>query len=145
MPRRLVALLIAAALLGAACGDSGSDDSDDGGGGAGGVEVTAIDFEFKPATVEVEAGAEIDVTFTNAGTATHSFTAEDAGIDLEAEAGEEAEGSFTAPDEDASIEFVCRFHEQMMGTIVVGAGGDAGAGDGSKDDGETGDTDDYDY
>lgn len=141
MPRRLVALA-AVALFGlSACG--GSDDAEPGAGGdASSATVRATDFAFDPTSIEVDAGAEVEVTLVNAGNVTHSFTAEDLDVDVEAETGQEATATFTAPDEDTTIEFMCRFHpSQMTGEITVGAGGGGG---GSGDDG-SGSEDDYDY
>jgi plastocyanin len=146
MTRRLVALLAVALLGVAACGDS--DDAEPGGGGdAASATVRATDFAFDPASIEVDPGEEVEVTFVNAGNVTHSFTAEDLDVDVEAETGQETTASFTAPDEDAAIEFVCRFHpSQMTGEITVGAGGsDGGGGGGSEDKGGGGSEDDYDY
>ncbi|HEX2058640.1 MAG TPA: cupredoxin domain-containing protein [Actinomycetota bacterium] len=139
MPRRLLALVAVAVLAGSACGDS-SDDAeppprgDD--GAAASTTVRATDFAFDPTLIEVDPGEDADVTFVNAGNVTHSFTAEDLDVDVEAEPGQEATATFTAPDEDATIEFVCRFHpSQMTGEITVGGGGSgAGSGGGSGGD-----------
>ena len=139
MPRRLLALLAVALLGAAACGDS--DDSgpaagDD--GAAASTTVRATDFAFDPTEIEVDPGAEAEVTFVNAGNVAHSFTAEELDVDVEAEPGQETTATFTAPDEDTTIEFVCRFHpSQMTGEITVGGGGsgddDGGGGGGSED------------
>ncbi|MDQ3951895.1 MAG: cupredoxin domain-containing protein [Actinomycetota bacterium] len=137
MARRLVALLTVALLGAAACGDS--DDSDPaagGGGAAASTTVRATDFAFDPTEIEVDPGGEAEVTFVNAGNVTHSFTAEDLDVDVETESGQETTATFAAPDEDATVEFVCRFHpSQMTGEITVGGGsGGEGGGSGSEDD-----------
>ena len=145
MPRKLVALLTVALLSAAACGDSAEpDDGDAAPGDDAGASTTvrATDFTFDPTTIEVDPGGDAEITFVNAGNVTHSFTAEDLDVDVEAESGQEATASFTAPDEDATIGFACRFHPQMKGDIVVGEGGTGAGGGGSgKDSG----SDDYDY
>ena len=144
MTRRFVALLAVALLGAAACGDSSDDQDppprgDD--GAAASATVRATDFAFDPTTIEVDAGEEAEVTFVNAGNVAHTFTAEELDVDVEAATGEEVNATFTAPDEDATIEFVCRFHpSQMTGEIVVGDGG-SGSGGGGGD----GESDDFDY
>ena len=144
MPSRLIALLAVCLLGAAACGDS-SDDQDPpprgDEGAAATATVRATDFAFDPTLIEVDAGEEVEVTFVNAGNVAHTFTAEDVDVDVEAATGEEADVSFTAPDEDATITFVCRFHpSQMTGEIVVGGGsGAGGSGGGSSD------SDSFDY
>jgi nitrite reductase (NO-forming) len=146
MPRRLLALLAVAVIAAAGCGDS-SDEGDGGAaedGGGAGLEVKATDFAFTPTTLDVEPGAEVEVSFVNGGNVAHTFTAEELDVDVEADSGQTETVTFTAPDEDASIEFVCRFHSgQMTGTIAVGAGGDAGSGGSSEKDSE--DSGGYDY
>lgn len=144
MPRRLVALLAVALLGAAACGDS-SDEGDPPPrgeeGSAATATVRATDFAFDPTLIEVDAGEEAEVTFVNAGNVAHTLTAEDLDVDVEAATGEEVSATFTAPDDDTTIEFVCRFHpSQMTGEIVVGDGGsDSGGGGGG------GESDDFDY
>ena len=135
--RWVVALTCAVALFGAACG--GGDDTvepDDAAApaeGSSAIEVTAANFAFAPASVPVEAGAEIELTFTNDDDAQHSFTAEDLGVDLVVDGGSSDSATFTAPD-SGSVEFVCKFHEPMKGTITTD-GSAAGSG-GSDDSGD---------
>jgi plastocyanin len=140
MRRRLLALLAVAVLAAAACGDSSDDqetaprDQDTGGGveepaAPGTISVKALDFNFEPAEISVEPGADVTIELLNAGSAAHSFTADSINVDITADVGGSALAAFPAPAEDASIEFHCRFHSQMTGTIVVGSGG-SGAGSG---------------
>lgn len=148
MPRRLVALLAVALLGAAACGGS-SDDAegsaateDEPAAAVTAVEVKATDFAFEPTVIEVEPGETVDVSFTNAGNVAHTLTAEDVDFDHEAAVGNEVKAAFTAPDEDATIEFVCRLHpSQMTGQIVVGDGGSGSGGGGSSEE----DSDTFDY
>jgi plastocyanin len=152
----LLVLLAAFALFAAACG--GGDDGDDGngegggtsepaGGGDGGgstatLSVDAVDFGFEPADLDVEPGAEVTVTFSNTGEAPHTMTADTVGLNIEADPGATAEGTFTAPD-SGSIDFQCTIHPDMQGTISVGGAADAGGSD-KKDDGGSDDSG-YDY
>lgn len=155
MPRRLLALLTVAAFAVAACGGSAdtqtepepeAQDAPPGDAPADGeIAVKALDFSFSPDEIAVEPGSDVTVQVTNAGSVAHTFTVDDANVDVTVEAGAMGLGAFQAPGQDATLGFVCRFHpEQMSGTIVVGAGGgDAGAGGGSEDD--SGAESDYDY
>lgn len=134
-----IGVLVLAAVVFAACGseDSGgsstSDGSNDGGGGTTqSVEVTATNFKFDPTSLDVEPGAEVAVTLTNDGEATHTFTVDDVDFEIQAEAGQSADGTFTAPD-SGSLDYRCAFHSQMTGTISVGGSG-AGTGEGGGQD-----------
>lgn len=147
MRRRLVALFAVALLGSAACGDSAeSDDPEapprgDDAAAVESVEIRATDFAFDPDQIEVDPGETVDVTFVNAGNVSHSFTVEELDIDHEAPSGAQVKTAVDAPDEDTTLEFVCRFHpSQMKGEIVVGGGG-TGAGGGSEDSG----SDEFDY
>ena len=147
MTRRLVALLAVALLSAAACGGSSEDDdaapNGENGAGEPGLTVRATDFAFDPESLDVAPGEPAEITFVNAGNVTHSFTAEDLDVDVEAATGEETTASFTAPDEDATVEYACKFHPAMQGEITIGAGGGAGGGGGSDEGSE--DSDSFDY
>jgi plastocyanin len=136
--------IIAVATLGSlfllgACGsddEGASDDSGGGGSAAESVEITAADFSFDQDSIEVESGSEVEVTLTNEGNAEHSFSIEDPEFEIEAEGGESASGTFTAPDQ--SVEFFCMYHpDQMRGEITIG-GSAAGNTDGGTDSSDTG-------
>ena len=133
---RLAALLVTAAVVVGACGgddDSGSNGGD-GGAGTQSVEVTAADFAFDPTTIEAEPGQEIEVTFVNNDSADHTFTVQDLDVNVQAAAGETADVTFTAPD-SGTVEFVCSFHDQMIGEISVDG---AASGSDSSDSGGRG-------
>jgi plastocyanin len=120
---RLTVLLVTAALVVGACGgdddDSGSNGGGSGGGEAQSVDLTAANFAFDPTTIEAEPGQEVTVTLVNDDSAEHSFTVEDLDVEVEAEGGESADVTFTAPD-SGSVEFHCEYHpEQMRGEITV--------------------------
>jgi plastocyanin len=94
--------------------------------------VSAAEFAFNPTTIDASAGEEIELTFNNTGTTEHSFTI-DGLVEVEAEGGAQASGTFTAP--DSPIEFFCKYHpDQMRGELTIdgqsagGGGGDTGGG-----------------
>jgi hypothetical protein len=73
----------------------------------------------------VELGAEVTIEFTNNGSVSHSFSAPDLDVEVEAGNGQDATVTFTAPDQAGSFDFFCKYHaDQMNGTISIG-GGDA--------------------
>jgi cytochrome c oxidase subunit 2 len=120
---RLAVLLVTAALVVGACGGDDDDSGSNGGGSGGGegqsIELTAANFSFDPATIEAEPGQEVTVTLVNDDDAEHSFTVTDLDVEVEAEGGESADVTFTAPD-SGSVEFHCKYHaEQMRGEITV--------------------------
>jgi cytochrome c oxidase subunit II len=154
--RRLAATLAIVALTAFACGSeetqNGSDSSEAGGGSSEQIAIVASDFEFDTSKVEVEPGSTTAIDLQNEGEAEHSFTVEELDVEVEAEGGESATGNLEAPDEDVTYEFFCEYHpDQMRGTLVVGAGGEAPAGGGDDTEKETEKEDDggtrggYDY
>lgn len=83
--------------------------------GAGTAEITIVDFEFQGPD-SVAPGAEI--TVTNEDSASHTVTTEDdGGFDVTVAGGETV--TFTAPAEPGSYPYVCTFHADMTGTLVV--------------------------
>lgn len=141
--RWVVALACATFFVAAACG---SDPEGAGGGDSGAVEVTAANFAFTPVLISVEAGSQVELTFTNDDDTQHSFTSDALAVDLAVDGGSSDSTTFTAPDSGVA-EFHCKFHPTMTGTIATNGSG-AGSG-GSEDPGEEdagGDTgDDLDY
>lgn len=135
----IVVLACATALFGASCGseepatDSGEPNGPEAEGN--GVAVTAENFAFSPTSIPVEAGASVELTFTNADDTQHSFTAEDLEVDLVVDGGGSDTATFTAPD-SGEADFFCKFHESMTGTITTD-----GSGAGGSDSGDSGDLD----
>lgn len=85
------------------------------------LTVEAFDYYFEPTSLSVQLGAEVTVELTNAGTVSHSWTATDLDVEVEAGSGEEASVTFVAPSEPGSYDFFCKFHpDEMQGTISVG-------------------------
>ena len=122
--RRLLLVLTAVALVGVGCGGddgggaAGGGGGDDGGGGGGGtVELTAANFAFEPTSLSAAVGDTIELT--NEDDAAHNFTAEEADLDQDVDAG--ASTSLDLSDiEPGSYEFFCAFHsDSMTGTLEV--------------------------
>jgi plastocyanin len=135
--KRLLAVLTVSILALSACGgseDTTDSEQSDGSGGAGSAELTVVaqDFQFSPTELNVEAGADVTIEFTNEGDAPHTFTAEDIDVDESLDPGGSTMIEFTAG-EAATIEWHCTIHTSMTGTITVGEGSDAGAGSSSND------------
>jgi plastocyanin len=127
-PRIFGGASAAAALLAvSACGATENNSGSSGTPGGTAVTVSAKEYAFTPAQFSVPAGATVTVTFHNQGTVEHSFTLNNGGGEVEADAGSTKSVTFTAP-QSGTLAFHCKYHPtQMMGNITVGGGG-AGAG-----------------
>ena len=119
---RVLIASLAVLLVTGAC-SSGSEpaaENSTGGGGETTASITAVDNAFEPADLDLPAGEEVTIEFTNDGDAAHTFTSEDLGFDSgSVEPGASTEVTFTVPDEDTP--FICVIHEgsdDMVGTIV---------------------------
>lgn len=112
----LVVITMALAL--ASCGDdddSGTvEPSGDGGGST--VSVTAVNLAFDPTSAEATAGS-VHFEVTNEDQAPHTFTIDDAGVDIQLDAG--STGEADADLEAGEYEFRCTIHPAMTGTITV--------------------------
>lgn len=130
--RRIVATLAVLALLLTGCGDDDSEDSappvslvgqvnDHGTAKAeDDLQMEADDLYFGPTFIEAEAGQRFSVELHNEGSARHTFTSDDLGVDLELPPGARRTISLRAP-ETGSASFHCRFHEGqgMKGAVFV--------------------------
>lgn len=120
--RLLIASLAVLLVTGACSSDSepAADTASEGGGATSTASINAVDNAFEPNKLQLSAGEEVTVSFTNEGDATHTFTSDELGFDTgSVEPGATAEVTFTAPEEETA--FVCSIHEQsdnMVGTIV---------------------------
>jgi plastocyanin len=112
---RLVLLVLALGLLGAACGGDGGGGEDGGNGGTTSGTVTMVDNAFEPTDPAVASGDTL--ALENEGAATHTFTLEDGSIDETVEAG--AGASVTVSLDPGSYGFSCSLHPEMTGTLTV--------------------------
>lgn len=78
------------------------------------VVIDIKDFEFTGPD-SVAPGATI--TVENADDSLHSVTADDGDFDVVVEGG--ATATFTAPNEPGTYSYICKFHPEMVGTLVV--------------------------
>ena len=78
------------------------------------VVINIEDFEFSGPD-SVAPGAKI--TVENVDDAPHSVTADDGDFDVVVEGG--ATATFTAPNEPGTYSYICKFHPEMVGTLVV--------------------------
>ena len=85
------------------------------------LELEAEDFYFAPTYIQADPGAQVEVTIVNEGDAPHTFTIDEAEIDVEVGAGAEGSATVTVPD-DGALAFYCRFHLQqgMQGAFFTG-------------------------
>jgi hypothetical protein len=125
-------ILVAVALLLAACGGQGGQGAQPRGtstpGGTTEVgpaadcietsDITAVDNDFEPICVIAAAATEVSVT--NDGFNPHTFTIRDTEVDERLDPGDEV--SVAVPDTlepNAETEFVCRIHPSMVGYLYV--------------------------
>jgi plastocyanin len=130
--RRLALGLVVLAVLMAACGDDDAGNGDDDGTA---IAATATNFAFSPDLWTVGAGEEVTLTLTNSADQTHEWVlmsapiaseadfTEDAVIwEMEAEAGDVATDTFTAP-AAGTYQIICalegHFDSGMHGELVV--------------------------
>lgn len=119
--RLIIVSIAAAVVLGACSGASEPAGDSSQNAPAASSSISAVDNEFEPTELQLKAGEEVTVEFTNDGETPHTFTSEELGFDTgTVEAGDTAEVTFTAPEEETT--FVCTIHEasdDMVGTIVA--------------------------
>jgi plastocyanin len=131
MKHRLILGIALVALLTAACGD---DDAGDGGDGTA-IVASATNFAFDPDLWTVAAGEAVTLTLTNAADEAHEWVIMNAPIaseaeftedavywEMEAEAGDVATDTFTAP-AAGTYQIICalegHFDSGMEGELVV--------------------------
>jgi len=74
--------------------------------------IDAYDNFFSPNTLNGSAGQKLNLTITNLGAATHTFTISSEGVDVLLAPGTSQTVEVTFP-KSGSTQFVCRFHESM--------------------------------
>ena len=113
----IVLFVLSVALVAGACGEEDTDS----GAQEQSLEVEAFDNYYESETLLIEPGAEVTLSFSNGGGVVHSVTVPDLDFELEAQSGDTAESTFTAPDEPGSLDFYCKFHpDEMKGVISIG-------------------------
>jgi plastocyanin len=87
----------------------------------GAVTLDASEFAFAPTCIEARAGATLEVTVTNSGSALHNISVESLGIDEDVQAGETITVQVRLPD-SGPIPFVCKYHvaNGMQGAFLIG-------------------------
>jgi plastocyanin len=114
-PELVVTLLAAALLVGSAMGLTRIRD-DASAEPAGPRGVTIADFAFGPADLAVSVGDT--VTWTSTDRATHTVTATD-GETLESPDLMTGDTFEVTLETAGSVEYICKFHPNMRGTITV--------------------------
>ena len=115
-------LVLAGALLLAACSSSGGSGSGSSGSGASAGaatttrSVTISNFMFSPMTASVAPGSTVSVT--NKDSVTHTLTATGGQFDT-GDIGPGQTKTFTAPSKAGTYSYICNIHQYMQGTIVV--------------------------
>ena len=87
------------------------------------LEVEADDFYFKPTFVKVTAGQKLTLALKNEGSAAHTFTSTELGVDKELPPGASETIEITVPSADA-VAFFCKFHQAsgMQGALFTKEG-----------------------
>ena len=130
MNKKLLGLVLVFAFVLAGCGGSGPSNK---------IDVTFAEFTFTPSEFSIPAGQEITLNATNNGAVIHEFVimklgqtvGEDFGDEdegniyweIEAEPGQKATGTFTAPTEPGEYQVVCgtegHYVAGMIGKLTV--------------------------
>jgi plastocyanin len=93
------------------------------------LELEADNFYFNPTFIKVKAGQKLTLQLKNEGSAPHTFTSTELGVDKELKPGDTATIDITVPSADA-VAFFCRFHQGggMQGALFTKEGATAGGG-----------------
>lgn len=123
------AALVVLAVLLPACGGGQTDDHGQDSHGAAEsvpepvadaaeITVTAVDIDFRPAAIELDAAEPTNVTIVNEGETLHDFTLEEAGVHANVEAGQEITLGL-AIDEPGTYQAVCTVPGHEEAGMVV--------------------------
>ena len=129
MTRRPFSIVLASAVLIAACGGSGGASPSTGGSPSAAasataspvptfdVSITVMDFEFNPSGFEVASGTNLGLLAQGAQSE-HTFTIDALDIDEEFEPGIAV---VTITGEPGQYDFYCRYHKDrgMVGTVTI--------------------------
>lgn len=122
MRTTLISLLLASALLLAACGDSDNASNGDA-GGSGGVTVVATEFAFDPSSFSLPADTDVELTLENAGVVEHDLVVEELGDQelVYADAGESVTETVNLPAGSYTIYCSIPGHREagMEGSLTV--------------------------
>lgn len=88
------------------------------GGGSGEATLTAEGFQWSETSLSLPAGTTT-LTVANADSAKHSFTAQQINVDEDVEGGASTDVELDLSGASGSIDFVCKYHPAMTGTIEV--------------------------
>src|SRR5262245_19607420 len=142
--RTIMLLILAFALVGAACGDNSTETETPGGSGTesatqttigsepandhgsqdvSGMDETSLevdDFYFEPTLLTGTAGQQLTIEIENEGSVEHNFSLDEQSISQDIEAGEDASVSVTFPDSGVLV-FYCKYHrgQGMLGGLMV--------------------------
>ncbi len=113
-------LVLAGALLLAACGSSGPDmksgTPSTSGASSSGTSITISNFMFNPMSLTVAPGGTVSVT--NKDSATHTLTATGGQFNT-GDIDQNQTKTFTAPMKPGTYHYICNIHQYMMGSIIV--------------------------
>ena len=140
MARLRIPLMLLPVLLMAACATASSSSNGGTGSSGGAVTVTAKDFSLSADQSTLQPGATVTVTFNNTGAVTHSFTLDNGGGEVVADAGQTKTLTFTAP-QSGTVSYHCKFHSSMTGSFSVRSS--AGGGSSSSSGGASSSTSNY--
>lgn len=115
---RLTLAAATAATLLAACGGEAPAAGDVRMGPADGdaIEVAAVDNDFEPASLELDAGSEVTIEVTNEGDRPHNLVIDELGLSTGTlEPGDVATATFTVP--ETPVTYYCSFHSGMKGEL----------------------------
>ena len=113
-------MVLAGALLLAACSSSSGGGSGSSGSSARAAtatkSVTISNFMFSPMSASVAPGSTVSVT--NKDSVTHTLTATGGQFNT-GDIGPGQTKTFTAPSKAGTYSYICNIHQYMKGTIVV--------------------------
>jgi plastocyanin len=111
-------LILAGALLLAACSGGGSGSGSASGSGAAKStnSITISNFMFSPMSVSVAPGSTVSVT--NKDSVAHTLTATGGQFNTGDINGSQTK-TFTAPSKAGTYSYICNIHQYMKGTIIV--------------------------